>query len=184
MTNINENINDQFPINFLQSQEQVGVFNGQSLLKSWKNSKLQNHMWFFPFSSACCSLAYQVDQNLIVDDGTNPLFKEDISEVNANILVFSGMITPKLVPYLRKVYQKMSYPKWVVAVGTCAISGAPFEGPFVMKGLELLFPVDIVIPGCPPSEEGIDLGLKLLGEKMKKGICSAIQVNSEVGLKQ
>jgi len=183
MTIINEQKSVEFPINFLQSQEQIGVFNGQSLIKSWKNSQLQNNMWFFPFSSACCSLAYQVDQNLIIDDGTNPLFKDEVSEVNANVLVFSGMITPKLVPYLRKVYQKMSYPKWVVAVGTCAISGAPFEGPFVMKGLELLFPVDIIIPGCPPTEEGIDLGLKLLIEKMKQGKCSAIEENSVVGQK-
>lgn len=180
MINMNEQ-SVEFPTNLLQSQEQIGVFSGQNLVKSWKSAKLQNKMWFFPFSSACCSLAYQVDPNLIIDDATNPLIPNDSSIIEANVLVFSGMITPKLVPYLRKVYKKMGYPKWVIAVGTCAISGAPFEGPFVMKGLNLLFPVDIVIPGCPPTEESIAAGLSLLSDKMKAGICTAVIDQESVG---
>jgi NADH-quinone oxidoreductase subunit B len=80
----------------------------------------------------------------------------------------AGTITHKMAPALKRLYDEMAEPKYVIAVGGCAISGGPFKQSYhVVKGIEEIVPVDVFIPGCPPRPEAIMYGMMQLQRKVK-----------------
>ena len=80
----------------------------------------------------------------------------------------AGTITNKMAPALKRLYDEMAEPKYVVAVGGCAISGGPFKDSYhVMRGIDEIIPVDVYIPGCPPRPEAIIYGMMQLQRKVK-----------------
>ena len=80
----------------------------------------------------------------------------------------AGTITHKMAPVLKRLYDQMAEPKYVVAVGGCAISGGPFKGSYhVLNGIDKILPVDVYIPGCPPRPEAILYGMMQLQRKVK-----------------
>jgi NADH-quinone oxidoreductase subunit B len=80
----------------------------------------------------------------------------------------AGTITHKMAPALKRLYDEMAEPKYVIAVGGCAISGGPFKSSYhVVKGIEEIVPVDVFIPGCPPRPEAIMYGMMQLQRKVK-----------------
>lgn len=94
-----------------------------------------------------------------------------ISPNQADVLIVAGTITHKMVPLLKQAYDEMPGPKSVMAIGGCAIAGGPFDGKrsySSVSGLDLLVPVDVLVPGCPPRPEAVLHGVMLLQEKMKQ----------------
>lgn len=86
----------------------------------------------------------------------------------ADVMVVAGTIVNKMAPLLRRVYDQMAEPKYVVAMGACAISGGPFVNSYnVVNGVDQLVPVDVYIPGCPPRPESLFYGLLQLQRKVK-----------------
>jgi len=83
------------------------------------------------------------------------------------MLLVVGTITQKLAPVLKTVYDQMTEPKWVVAFGTCAVSGGIYDNYAVVQGIDCIIPVDIYIPGCPPRPETILDALIKLQEKIQ-----------------
>ncbi len=133
-----------------------------SRLKSWSRSQL---LASFTAGAGCCA------RELMRLEGPNPqshLIREKFNSErieHCDILIVSGVINPMLKPYLLRVYEKMMSPKYCVAVGTCAATGAIFDTIAVSE----IIPVDVFIPGCPPSMDSLVHGVEILRDKVGKG---------------
>jgi NADH-quinone oxidoreductase subunit B len=82
-------------------------------------------------------------------------------------MIVAGTITKKMAPAVRRIYDQMPEPKWVIAMGNCAIGGGPFADSYaVVPGADEILPVDVYIPGCPPRPEALIYGMLQLKEKI------------------
>jgi NADH-quinone oxidoreductase subunit B len=125
--------------------------------------------WPIPFGLACCAFE-MVGAFASRFDLTR--FGMDVfrfSPRQADLMLVAGTLTWKMAVPLRRIYDQMAEPKWVVAMGACTISGGAFRGSYsVVPGLNLIVPVDVYIPGCPPRPEGLIHGITLLHEKVAR----------------
>ena len=127
-----------------------------------------NSLWPLTFATSCCGIEYMAVGAARYDFARFGFEVTRASPRQADMIMVAGTITHKMAPVLRRLYDQMADPKYVVAVGGCAISGGPFKKSYhVVNGIDKILPVDVFIPGCPPRPEAFLYGMIQLQKKVK-----------------
>jgi len=122
----------------------------------------------YPFVTACCGMEYMAVMGPRYDLARFGAEFPRFSPRQADLLWIVGTISHKQAPILRRVYEQMAEPKWVIAFGVCASTGGFYDNYATVQGADRVIPVDVYIPGCPPRPEQVLDGLMLLQEKIQR----------------
>ena len=150
----------------------LGQFNQDNIvvekLDNLINWSRANSLWFFQFGLACCAIemmATAASRHDLMRIGMLPRS----SPRQADVMIVAGTVTLKMALRVKKLYEQMANPKYVISMGSCATSGGPYwqHGYHVLKGVDLVVPVDVYVPGCPPRPEALIEGLLKLQEKIQ-----------------
>jgi NADH-quinone oxidoreductase subunit B len=116
-------------------------------------------MFLYPFVTACCGMEFMSVAGPRYDLDRFGCALPRFSPRQSDLMMVVGTITHRQAPILKKVYDQMAEPKWVMAFGACTCSGGPYNNYAVVQGIDTILPVDIYVPGCPPRPEAVLDGL-------------------------
>ncbi len=133
-------------------------------LVNWARS---NSLWPMPFGTACCAIEFMATAAARFDLSRFGMERMSFSPRQADVLICAGRLPFKLAPVIRRIYDQMPQPKWVISMGACASSGGIFDNYAMVQGIDTVVPVDVYVPGCPPRPEGLLYGLLLLQKKVR-----------------
>ena len=129
-------------------------------------------MWPMLYGLACCAIEMMAAQASHYDLSRFGMELMRASPRQSDLMIVAGRVSRKMAPVLRRLYDQMPEPKWVMALGNCAISGGPFafEGQYsIILGADVFLPVDVYVAGCPPRPDNLLNGLMLLQQKVQRG---------------
>ena len=135
----------------------------QNLVK-WGRS---NSMWPVTFGLACCAIEMMAATNARNDMARfgSEVFRA--SPRQADVMIVAGRLSKKMAPVMRRVYEQMPDPKWVISMGACASSGGMFNNYAIVQNVDSVVPVDIYVPGCPPRPEALVYAVQQLQKKVR-----------------
>ena len=134
-------------------------------LINWGRS---NSVWSFLLGPSCCAIEFMALGAARYDMARFGFEVTRNSPRQGDVLLVLGTITHRMAPLMKRLYNQLSEPKYVVAVGGCTISGGPFKNSYhVVNGIDKVIPVDVYIPGCPPRPEAFYYGLMQLQRKIQ-----------------
>ena len=125
-------------------------------------------LWPMTFGLACCAVEMMHAGASRYDlDRFGTLFRP--SPRQSDVMIVAGTLVNKMAPALRKVYDQMADPKWVIAMGACSSTGGMFNNYALVQGVDHIVPVDIYVPGCPPGPQSLMHGILTLHDKIMDG---------------
>ena len=125
-------------------------------------------MWPILFGLACCAIEMMGAQAANYDMSRFGMELNRASPRQSDLMFVAGRVSRKMAPVVRRLYDQMPAPKWVIAIGDCASCGGVFNNYAILQGVDELLPVDVYIAGCPPRPEAIIHGVLTLHEKVKR----------------
>jgi NADH-quinone oxidoreductase subunit B len=127
-----------------------------------------NAMWPLLFGLACCAIEMMGAQASNYDLSRFGMELNRASPRQSDLMIVAGRVSRKMAPVLRKLYDQMPEPKWVIAMGDCAACGGIFNNYAIVQGVDEVVPVDVYVAGCPPRPEALIDGIMMLHEKVKR----------------
>jgi len=129
-------------------------------------------MWPMLFGLACCAIEMMATQASHYDVSRFGMELMRASPRQSDLMIVAGRVSRKMAPVLRRLYDQMPNPKWVLSMGDCASSGGVFNNYAILQGVDEIVPVDVYVAGCPPRPEQLIDGIltlhnKVMGEKIK-----------------
>ncbi|KAH7024556.1 NADH dehydrogenase iron-sulfur protein 7, partial [Microdochium trichocladiopsis] len=133
-------------------------------LAGWARS---GSLWPLTFALACCGIEMMhVSMPRYDNDRLGIIFRA--SPRQADVMIVAGTVTNKMAPALRQLYDQMPDPKWVISMGSCANGGGYYHYSYsVVRGVDRVVPVDVYVPGCPPTAEALLQGIHVLQRKVR-----------------
>ena len=128
----------------------------------------KNALWPATFGLACCAIEMMAMANSRWDAARFGAEVFRASPRQADLMIVSGRVSQKMAPVLRRIYNQMPEPKWVIAMGACSSCGGIFNNYAIVQGVDRVVPVDVYVPGCPPGPEALLYGVIKLQEKILK----------------
>ena len=140
---------------------------GDNIVDSIVGWRRKYSIFMYPFVTACCGMEYMSVASSHYDIDRFGAGLPRFSPRMADVLMVVGTVNHKLAPILKRIYDQMCEPKWVISFGACASVGGPYDNYAVLQGIDRIIPVDIYIPGCPPRPEAVLDGLMKLHKKIQ-----------------
>jgi len=126
-------------------------------------------MWPVVCFPACCAFEFITTEASRFDLSRFGMEIVRASPRHADLMITAGTLTWKMAPQVKRIYEQMAEPKWVIAMGACAISGGIFASSYsVVPGYNRIIPVDVYVPGCPPRPEALIHGIRMLHKKISR----------------
>jgi NADH-quinone oxidoreductase subunit B len=133
------------------------------------NQARANSLWPLTFGLACCAIEMMSSAASRFDLARFGSEAFRATPRQADVMIIAGRLSKKMAPVLRQIYDQMPEPKWVISMGACSSSGGVYNNYAIVQGTDQVVPIDIYVPGCPPSPDALIYGILKLQEKIKRG---------------
>ena len=127
----------------------------------------KNSLWPLPFGTACCAIEYMSTVSSVFDVSRFGAEVVRFSPRQADLLIVAGTINYKQAPILKRIYDQMPEPKWVISMGACACSGGFYNNYCTVQGIDQIIPVDAYVAGCPPRPEALLEALMMIQDNLR-----------------
>lgn len=139
----------------------------------------RNSLWPMPMGLACCAIELMATVGPRYDLARFGAEALRFSPRQADLMIVSGTVTKKMAPAVKKIYDQMPFPKWVIAMGACASTGGMYRSYSVVQGVDEILPVDVYVSGCPPRPEALIEAVLEIQRKITRGEKSAAELAAE-----